>query len=47
MLSHPKKNYLIRDAECFKCGKKGHFKGSSRSKKEGKEMCRTKDVREM
>ena len=34
--SHPKKECLIRNAECYKCRKEGHFKGSCRLKKEKK-----------
>ena len=39
------KDCLTRDAECYKCRKKGHFNGNCRSKKEEKEMGRTKDAR--
>ena len=32
--SEPKKECPTRDAQCNKCGKKEHFKGSCRSQKE-------------
>ena len=38
-----KKECPMRDAECYKCRKKGHFKGSCRSKKE--EMGWSRDIR--
>ena len=41
----PKEGLPTRDAECHKCRKKGHFKGSSRSKKEEMEVGRAKDVK--
>ena len=40
--SHPKKECLARDAECYNCGKKGHFQGSCRLKKEEKEVGKQK-----
>ena len=43
--SHLKKECPARDAEGYECGKKGHFKGSCRLKKEEKEVHRTKDVK--
>ena len=43
--SHPKKECPTRNAKCYKCGKKGHIKGSCRSKKEEKEVGRTKDMK--
>ena len=43
----PKKDCPARDTECYKSWKKGHFKGSCRSKREEKEITRTKDVRKM
>ena len=42
--SHPKKECPTRDAKSYKCGMKGHFKGSYRSKKEEKEMNRARNV---
>ena len=45
MPSHPKE-FPIRDAECYKCRKKGHLKDSFRSKKEEKEVGRTKDAKQ-
>ena len=47
MPSHPKKDCSTRDTKFYQCRKKGHFKGSCRSKKEEKELGRTKDVRKM
>ena len=42
--SHPKKECPKRDAQCYKCGKKGHFKGSCMSKKKEKEVDRKKEA---
>ena len=44
--SHPMEACPTRYAECYKCRKKGHFKGSCMSKKEEKEMGRAKDKKE-
>ena len=44
--SHPKVECPVRDTKCYKCGKKGHFKSSCRSKKEEKEVCRAKTWKE-
>ena len=41
--SHLKK-YPTRDAEQYKCGKKGHSKGNCRLKKEQRKVGRTKDM---
>ena len=44
-LSHLKKDCPTRDEEFYKCGKKGHFKGTQRSKKEEKKISRVRDMR--
>ena len=42
--SHQKKECPTRNGKCYKCGKKGHFKGSCRSKKEEKEMGKARNT---
>ena len=44
-LSHQKKEFPARDAECYNCGKKGHFKDSCSSKNEEKEVGKANDMK--
>ena len=43
--AHSKKDFPSNDAECHKCGKKGHFKSICRSKKGEKDIGKSKTAK--